>query len=79
MATDAVRLAIGGNDLWLPSGVFLFGFDNEQGGPNSIIPLVHMDNWGIVPLSTDPNEGNAQVRLPLIQPGTAAPNLDLHP
>jgi hypothetical protein len=69
MASDAVRLSIRGTDQWLPSAVYLFGLNNRQGRPDSIIPLVRIDNWGIVPLSTDTAEGTPQAVLPLVPLG----------
>ncbi|MEV6648898.1 hypothetical protein [Amycolatopsis sp. NPDC051371] len=66
MGTNSVRLSITGTDLWLPLRVYLFGMDALEGHPGAIVPLVHIDNWGIVPLSTDTEEGNPRVVLPLV-------------
>jgi hypothetical protein len=73
LAADAVRLNIDGDDVWWPARVFLFGLSARTGRPDSIIPLVHHDPWGLGSLSTDPNEGNAQVVLPLL-PLTRTPD-----
>jgi hypothetical protein len=70
---DSVRLRILGEDLWLPSRVYLFGLNNAQGRPDSIIPLVHVDRWGITPLSTDSAEGTADRVLPLVPRPLTAP------
>ncbi len=81
MATDAVRLGIGGADLWLPAALYLFGVDSRRGRPASIIPLVHIDRWGpfvnqggLGALSTDSSEGRPQVVLPLLSLTTAPTN-----
>jgi hypothetical protein len=49
-----------GNDRWVPASLFVFG-----DGPQGIIPLVHIPNWDLGPMSTDPAEGQSALDLPL--------------
>jgi hypothetical protein len=72
---DSVVLRIKGDDRWSPSSFFLFAFEHAffeidgeiSGGPRPefVMPLVHVPNWDLGPLSTDRNEGRASVVLPL--------------
>jgi hypothetical protein len=64
---NSIRLEIEGNDAWTPSQFFLFGVDQFAGNSvNSVIPLVHLPEWNLGPLSTDRNEGRRSVVLPLV-------------
>jgi hypothetical protein len=63
---DSIRLGIKGNDAWLPDRLFLFGLDDEQGNAESIVPLVHLPTWPFRWLSTDRDEGEDSVTLPLV-------------
>lgn len=62
-----IRLAIAGNDKWLPSWIFLFGVSNGPGEEvwgASVVPLVHVpgnSQW----LSTDATEGKGYIDLEL--------------
>jgi hypothetical protein len=75
MAQDSITLSIDGDDLWYPSQLFLFGLDQSQRRPTSIIPLVHIDAWNLGGLSTDTGEGSPQVTLPLLPPDAAGPTM----
>lgn len=69
MADFGVKLSITGQDSWLPSHVFLFGFDEPSTRPERIIPLVYADNvWPYGPLSTNSDVGVPEVILPLLLP-----------
>jgi hypothetical protein len=61
-----IRLIIGGEDAWEPASFFLFGIDNTSGRPGTLVPLVHIPNWGLSKLSTDSSEGLSFVSLKLI-------------
>jgi hypothetical protein len=64
--TDAsVELSIGGDDVWRPIVVVLFGLDTGSGQPTEMVPLVHLHPWPFGPLSTDPSEGVPSAVLPL--------------
>lgn len=62
---QSIRLTISGNDVWRPRSFFVFGLDDASGRPEAIVPLVHVPNWALSNLSTDPSEGQASVTLPL--------------
>lgn len=67
---ESVVLRILGEDLWLPSSLFLFGlpFRSDTPGvprPEFIMPLVHIPNWDLGGLSRDRTEGRESVVLPL--------------
>lgn len=61
----AIRLAILGTDAWLPTTVFIFGLDTEDGRPGEVVTLSAIPKWDLGWLSTDPGEGAASVSLPL--------------
>lgn len=75
---NSVVLRIQGDDSWLPGSFFLFGFQHQFAErlpdippgprPDSIMPLIHIPNWKLGPLSTDPGEGKESVPLPLLPP-----------
>ena len=61
---DAIRLSIRGSDAWRPRSLFVFGLF-VRGERTYVMPLVHEDPWVQGSLSTDSNEGQSQVILPL--------------
>lgn len=61
-----IRLSILGSDAWLPTSFFLFGLDDAAGRPESIVPLVHVEDWSFGHLSTDSSEGSPFADLPLV-------------
>lgn len=65
---DSIRLSIKGNDAWLPSRLFLFGLSEDETGqpPEFAVPLVHLSAWPLGTLSTDREEGQGSVTLPLL-------------
>jgi hypothetical protein len=66
---NSIRLAIQGDDAWLPSSFFMFGLDSHSFANRpvrEVVPLVHLPVWNLGPLSTDPNEGRSEVVLPLV-------------
>lgn len=65
LGPGGIQLSIDGDDAWLPTAVFLFGFDTREGRPTSIVPLVHMRPWDEGALSTDNGEGRPSVDLTL--------------
>ena len=62
----SIRLRIQGSDAWLPQSFFLFGLDGAAGRPGSLVPLVHIPNWTLGWMSTDPGEGESSVILPQV-------------
>lgn len=64
----SIRLSILGNDAWLPARLFLFGLSADEGGqpPEFVVPLVHLPAWPLGTLSTDAEEGEGSVILPLV-------------
>ncbi|HEX8874468.1 MAG TPA: hypothetical protein VF780_07530, partial [Nitrosospira sp.] len=56
---DSIRLSIKGDDAWIPARLFLFGLSEPEGGqpPEFAVPLVHLPDWPLGTLSTDPGEG----------------------
>lgn len=65
---ESFDLSTDGDDAWLPESIFIFGLDTDNGMPNSIVPLVHMQNWTRGALSTDDSEGHEDVSLTVIFP-----------
>jgi hypothetical protein len=65
---DSIRLSIKGNDAWLPNRLFLFGLSEDETGqpPEFAVPLVHLPAWPLGTLSTDQEEGQGSVTLPLL-------------
>ena len=65
---DSIRLSIKGNDAWLPNRLFLFGLSEDETGqpPEFAVPLVHLPAWPLGTLSTDEEEGQGSVTLPLL-------------
>jgi hypothetical protein len=61
----SIHLHILGTDAWLPTTVFVFGLDTEEGRPNEVVTLSAIPKWDLGWLSTDPSEGAASVTLPL--------------
>lgn len=61
----SIHLAILGTDAWLPTTIFVFGLDTEEGRPNEVVTLSAIPKWDLGWLSTDPSEGAASVPLPL--------------
>jgi hypothetical protein len=69
---DSIRLRIiGREDQWLPQRLFLFGTE-DVGQPDFVVPLVHLPVWPFGPMSTDSEEGEKFVKLPLV-PGLSGP------
>jgi len=66
LSNGQIRLSILGTDAWRPESVFVFGLDTASGRPNEVVPLVAIQEWSFRPLSTDPNEGEASVILPVV-------------
>jgi hypothetical protein len=60
-----IELSILGRDAWLPGLVFIFGVDTETGRPNEMVTLVAIRSWDLGWLSTEVNEGQPSVKLPL--------------
>jgi hypothetical protein len=65
---DAITISIDGSDAWLPASMFLFGLDTEEGMPTTIVPLVSLRDWPFGALSTDDNEGQPEITLPVLVP-----------
>jgi hypothetical protein len=65
LTDQSIVLSIEGDDAWLPIVVTLFGLDTTSGNPGRMVPLVYVDGWTFGPLSTDSDEGQAAVTLPL--------------
>jgi hypothetical protein len=65
-SNGSIQLSILGDDAWLPSLLFLFGLDTKTGRPNTVVPLVSIPGWNLGTLSTDSEEGNTSVNLPLV-------------
>ena len=63
-----MRLAIHGDDAWLPQSLFLFGLDDATGRPEILVPLVHLPEWQFGNMSTDPNDDlDGQPAVPRVQ------------
>ena len=65
IVADGITLSILGDDAWLPGAVFVFGLDTEAGRPNEVVTLSSVPAWDLGWLSTDPQEGQSSVPLPL--------------
>jgi len=65
VSKGAIHLSILGADAWLPTTVFVFGLDTEEGRPNEVVTLSAVPKWALGWLSTDPSEGAASVALPI--------------
>jgi len=64
VSKGAIHLSILGTDAWLPTTVFVFGLDTEEGRPREVVTLSAVPKWELGWLSTDPSEGAASVPLP---------------
>jgi hypothetical protein len=64
-SNGGIRLGILGDDAWLPTQVFVFGLDTENGRPNEVVTLVAIPQWDLGWLSTDPSEGKSSIDLPV--------------
>lgn len=62
---NGIELSILARDAWLPGVVFIFGLDTQTGRPNEMVTLVAIREWNLGWLSTDANEGQSSVKLPL--------------
>jgi hypothetical protein len=51
-----ITLSISGQDKWLPSMVFVLGFDTAEGRPTEIVTLVSIPEWTMGYLSIDDSE-----------------------
>lgn len=68
LTNESITLRIkGGMDNWLPDRFFLFGLDDATGRPESIVPLVHLQEWPFGAMEPDPTNGIASVTLPLVK------------
>ena len=65
IAADGIRLSILGDDAWLPTQVYVFGLDTENGRPNEVVTLVAIPQWDLGWLSTDLSEGKPSIPLPV--------------
>jgi hypothetical protein len=66
LSDATIALEIKGTDGWLPDSFFLFGLDDREGRPESLVPLVHLSSWPFGFMSTDSSEGVSIVILPLL-------------
>jgi hypothetical protein len=67
LTDGAIRLAINGDDVWIPSSLFLFGLDAREGQTvRFVTPLVHLPQWTLGPLSQEETEGTPSQPLPLV-------------
>jgi len=62
----SITLFIEGDDAWDPESFYIFGLDTLDGAPAHVVPLVHMNPWGSVSLSTDESEGHPFRILPIL-------------
>jgi hypothetical protein len=65
IAANGITLSIHGADAWLPGGLFLFGLDTDASRPSEMVTLVALPVWDLGWLSTDPQEGQPSIPLPL--------------
>ena len=56
LSNGGIKMSIDGDDAWLPSMVFIYGFDTAVGRPTEIIKLVSIPEWTLGKLSTDHEE-----------------------
>ena len=64
-----ISLSIAGEDAWRPDSIFIFGLDGPAQSterPTFLAPLVHLPNWPFSDLSTNTNEGQPTIQLPLV-------------
>ena len=64
-----ISLSIAGEDAWRPDSMFIFGLDGPAQSterPTFLAPLVHLPNWPFSDLSTNTNEGQPTIQLPLL-------------
>jgi len=67
LSNQSITLRIkGGMDNWHPASFFLFGLDDAEGRPESIVPLVHLPEWPFGFMEPDTTNGIASVTLPLV-------------
>ncbi len=66
LSAKSITLTIQGTDAWLPASFYLFGLDDAEGRPESMVPLVHIRTWGFGWMSTDSSEGVSAVTLSLV-------------
>ncbi len=64
-AGGKIVLSILGSDAWKPMVMFIFGLDTPSGRPGRVVSLVSRPVWGPRWMSTDADEGDASVELPL--------------
>ena len=57
VSKGAIHLSILGTDAWLPTTVFVFGLDTEEGRPAEVVTLSAIPKWDLGWLSTDTSEG----------------------
>jgi hypothetical protein len=64
----SIVLSIRGNDAWLPTSFFVFGFQEAlpEAFPPLVEPLVQITTWPFGTMSTDPTEGRVSAVLPLL-------------
>jgi hypothetical protein len=58
-------LSILGDDAWKPQVLFVFGLDTASGRPSEVVSLVSRPVWGPRWMSSDTNEGDPSVDLPV--------------
>lgn len=64
-----ISLSIAGEDAWRPESMFIFGLDGPAQSterPTFLAPLVHLPDWPFSDLSTNTNEGQPTIQLPLL-------------
>jgi hypothetical protein len=66
LSNGGIRLSIIGTDKWLPESLFLYGLDTADGRPNEVVHLVSIPAWNLRTLSTEPQEGEQSISLPVI-------------
>lgn len=71
----SIVLSIRGNDAWLPTSFFVFGFQEElpEAFPTLVEPLVQVTTWPFGSMSTDSGEGRTSAVLPLLPSAPVIP------
>jgi hypothetical protein len=65
LANGGIKVRILGKDAWIPTRLFVYGLDTAEGRPNEVIHLVSIPEWNLGTLSTQDNEGQPFVDLPV--------------
>lgn len=66
---DSIFLRITGDEAWRPASLFLFGVSDNRNPPRAVVPLVHLPVWPFGALSSNIDEGEQVMKLPLLPPG----------